>query len=195
MADFFERVNDYYFDETVLKEARSVFLNNKPKSIQLRKFLKPEFYRKIKRSLGRIGWKENVLFDLYNYRTAKAPKELAAFLKSSDFLKFVSIVANKSVKKIRFEVAAFGKADYTLANHALFGKKGAAFLLDFTENWNPNADGYVAFVKNNNELLRIGPFENTLSLVSLEKNTDAFVKYINHLAGNKKRIFVLGTVT
>ncbi|MBS3152787.1 hypothetical protein J4230_05250 [Candidatus Woesearchaeota archaeon] len=84
----------------------------------------------------------------------------------------------------------FCHGNYGLLNDSLKENCNVKVIVEFTKTWNYDANGYSSFVQNGEEILRINPVRNAVTIIKVNKNTKSFVKYINHLAGKNKRYFV-----
>jgi len=63
----------------------------------------------------------------------------------------------------------------------------------FNDLWREEYGWYFSFVSENEEILRILPIENSVTIVYIDKNVDGFIKYINVNSG-KKRIYLVNTI-
>jgi len=190
MADF--QLNAKYLDRFTLGTVRQIFNRNAPKSIQLREIFNNKSYHALQKELRTLQWAERTTPDMFSYRAADVPKELLSFVSSPEFRYFVSHVTNSKLKKVYLELCAFGQQNYTLLHDKILQPEGIFFQFEFTKSWNSEWGGYTSFVKGENELLRINPMPNTLTLVAQDQHTRSFVKYVNHLAEKNKRLFVRG---
>ena len=182
-------LSDDYRRKETLAAAASVYLSNKPQSIQLKNIFNDHRYTTFIGELSRIQWKQKYDALTLRYSTSLLPLELSQFLHSEDFKLLVSIVTGKIIHQTTADLCCFGHKDYTLMNDGPL-PNGIFFQLDFTPIWNDGWGGYTSFVSDG-EQLRISPTANTLTLVDTSK-LNRFTKYINHRASKSKRILVEG---
>ncbi len=179
------------YTKNELAAAGKIFAKNK--SIQLKQFVQQAQYEKLCRSIERLQWKKKIEYDKFNYKTAPLPKELLEFFQSQDFLETVLILSGKTPKEVICELRLFEHENYTLLHDEIVQPEGIAFELEFTPIWNEKWGGCTSFVRKKKEFARITPTPNTLTIVQQDKNTKSFVKYVNHLAENKK-VVLMGSI-
>lgn len=174
-------INTAYVNEELIEQIKELL--EQEGIVQLNEFLdekvlndvkKKREQRKLKRvynplsaSYSWIDWAENV-------------EDITAFIE-----KIVGRVKVRSVKLICFK-----HKDYTLINDKQSEEEGYTIIVELTDGWNKESGGFTSFIKNNEEMQRIYPIPNSLSLIKTNKELKSFVKYINHKAGNEKRIFL-----
>lgn len=185
-------VNAEYLKVLTLSRAQIVFLQNQPHSIQLTNILNAQKYALFLADAKKLKWKQDAVYDIYSYCRAQLPPIIGLFLSSKEFLFLVSSITNKKVKKITAEITSIGHRDYTLLNDKKKEEKGIMFELELTSSWSSEWGGYTSFCGNEEEVLRISPKSNSLTLVQQDQNTQSFIKYVNHNAKNNKRIVVRG---
>jgi len=83
--------------------------------------------------------------------------------------------------------------DYTLLNDGCPEISGFWINFFFNNLWREEYGWYFSFVSENEEILRILPIENSVTIVYIDKNVDGFIKYINVNSG-KKRIYLVNTI-
>jgi len=119
----------------------------------------------------------------YSYHVSKPPafaKELVVVLQS--------LLGFKSGNLSCF---AFKKGDYTVLYDKLKPAKGIAMFLDISD-WDESWGGYTAFMKKNDEVVRVIGRRNALTLVN-HSGLRSFTKHVNHHAKHP-RIFLYGVL-
>jgi len=187
-----EYINPNYVHPTVIKTLQQQFAQQD--SIQLRNFLNKECYDELAKPLSTASWKPRAVFDIYAHYTSTI-KDVTAFLTSKQFLNLCSAITGLTLKHATFNTFLFKHRNYTLLNDELREPPGIAFELDFTADWQKEWGGYTSIVNGENELFRITPTPNTLTLYKRDRTIQSFVKYVNHLAGKDMRIVVRGTLS
>ena len=102
----------------------------------------------------------------------------------------ISFINNKITKLNNYEIVKFQHKNYTLLHDNLKEKQQLRLIFDFTEDWNHDSGGFNSYINNSEELLRINPKENSLSIIQLNEKILNFTKYINNKAKNNKTIFL-----
>ena len=96
--------------------------------------------------------------------------------------------------KSKPKLYSFSVGDYTLLNDGRTEKDGIDIIFDLTEQWDPSAGGVITYVDGTGDALKIHIKSNSLIIVRRQREMQRFVKYVNHNAGKKRRLFVLVTV-
>ena len=159
---------------------------NKIGSVQLRSFMDEKSFKKIVKEASKIRMKrlyfplkESYLFAKFN--NGGLLKELEAFF---------SLLVGKRLKVKSSYLISFKHKDYFLLNDIKKESNGFKAIFELTERWDDKSGGYACFLKNGKEFVRIFPIKNSLTIVKTSKDMQSFVKYVNHNAGKRKRIFV-----
>lgn len=179
-------ININYCREGILRSAAAQF--KKDWSIQLHGFLQYAVARRISLS-GSL--KHHYVPDQYSYHTFKlssVAKNLEKFIRSADFAAIISAIVGKKVKIKHASWRGYTHGDYTVRHDKLPEPPGYDIVLDFTPRWDPRACGQHSFVQGGQEIIRIPPVFNSLTIVKRPKHVQKFVKYVNHRAGKDKRI-------
>ncbi|HLC58639.1 MAG TPA: hypothetical protein VJI68_02155 [Candidatus Nanoarchaeia archaeon] len=165
-------INKIYNNKDTINQIKLVL--EKEGNIQLQNFL-------IDLPKIKVKLKEVYIPQLHKYRfnNFKINKEIKEFIEK---------IINK--KLISSKVYEFKHTDYTLINDNIKEKEGYKIILDLTKNWNEEANGYTSFIKNNEEVFRINPAYNSLTIIKTNKNMKSFVKYVNNKAKDNKRFFI-----
>jgi len=186
-------VHQQYALKNVLYAAATHF--ERGKSIQLQQFLRPEVFAQASRELLNANVRELYIPDRCRVHS---PKKISAdvsglvrWLRSKEAAELVSLIVDKQVRCKVIGIFIMTHGDYTVLhdqNQELFGYD---VILDLTPDWDNRACGYHSYVDGNGaELVRVAPAMNALTIVKRDKNAMKFLKYVNHHAGNDKRIFL-----
>ncbi len=187
-----EWMTSLYNNSQALDAAREALLKNNSQHIQLRDALRPAIWKKWWATLRHTPWEKKYIPDLFSYSVAPIPEDMQQFFQSPSFLERLSRITGQAIKKVHLQLLAFAHQDYTLLHDELQQPQGILFFLELTQHWKPSWGGYTSFVHNEEELIRLYPVPNSLTIIHQEKNVHYFVKYVNYYAGNNTRIFLLG---
>ena len=184
-------IHPQYTLKNVLYSAAGRF--ERGKSIQLHQFLLPEAFAKASRALLAAPVSESYLPDRYRgHAPKKIPSSVSGllrWLKSKEAAELVSLIVDKRVRCASIGIAVLTHGDYTLLHDKNKESPGFDVILDLTPQWDNRACGYHSYVDgDSNELVRVDPAPNTLTIVHRPKNVMKFVKYVNHFASKDKRI-------
>ena len=106
------------------------------------------------------------------------------------FLDFFSSLFGEGFSLVSSKVFSFSHGDYSLLEDDVFEEEGYCLIFDFCD-FDELFGGYHSFVKDSEEVVRLLPKKYCLSIVKTSKDMQSFVKYVNHFAGEKKRMFLL----
>lgn len=165
-----------------INEIRKAFYSNKDlPSIQLYDFLDKKSYDDLKKKISKLKLARKTQAMQYSFSEAE-------FEFDKEIIDFVQSILKKKIQKTK--LLCFEWKDYTILNDEVLEKPGIDVIFDITDDWNENCGGSIVYVDGNGEYTKITPSGNTLIIVERKKNTQKFVKYINHLA-QKKRCFMI----
>ncbi len=108
---------------------------------------------------------------------------------TEEVIEFIEELIKKKVKVGSVKVCLFENKDYTLLTDNSFEEEGFTLILELNEYWRKDWGGFTSFIKENEEIQRMYPIPNSLSVIQTSKAMKSFVKYINHHA-TSKRIFI-----
>ncbi len=183
-------VNSVYLSEAGLDAVHNAF--QKHGYVQLQKFFTPEVFAKLQSFIRKSSWKQYCLPDVVKCSFAQCPKKVWKLLFSSEFRVFIEIITGFKSKKPSISLCRFSHGDYSLLNDKVASKKGILFEIEFSESWNESYGGFTSVLSKGAEIVRICPPQNTLTIIQSDKKMQSFVKYVNHKAGTKKRVFIRG---
>jgi hypothetical protein len=189
MDKFF--INPNYLLKHTLYSAAEHFA--KDGSIQLHQFLIPAMAEKVRAAVSRASLVQEYAPDRYSFHEPKSVpigKQLQNVLKATHEIKdIISTIVQKQVKYQDSCWRVYQHKDYTLLHDKNKEQPGYDVIIDLTPDWDNRACGYHSYVDGNGtELVRVQPAMNALTIVKRDKNTMRFVKYVNHRAGNGRRI-------
>lgn len=187
-------INKIYLKEENMGKLRKIFnLNRELRSIKMEKFFDKQDFNKIKKSIlqSRFIKKEKPMH--YKYSISKN-KNFNKALNSKSMKNLISKITGKKIRKINGNICCFGWKDYTLLHDDAIEKPGFDIIFDFNEYWNSDSGGIVAYSDNHGNSNAIEPGCNTLIIVKRKKGVKKFVKYLNNLAGKRKRMLYFGNL-
>ncbi len=190
-----QSINPLYLGKGTPEEAGKIYLQSFPQSIQLTGFLQKGAYQKLLQKAQAAHGKQKTSHGQYSYAAAEASEEMEKLFNAQKLHSILAAITGQKIKKQKttHELLSFAHCDYTLLHNKLRQSPGIMLFLELTPLWDPSWGGYTSIIgtKSGKELLRINPVPNTLTIMRLEKNMKWFVKYVNHLTGRKKRVFIL----
>ncbi len=119
-------------------------------------------------------------------------KELMNFLalfQSEEWIKYISFITGIKVVNCTLKIKSFGHKDYSLIHDSIEQKKAIIVLVDITPNWKDEFGGYFVLHKGE-EFFVVPSAENSILIYERDQEMKSFVKYVNHHAGKKKKIFL-----
>ncbi|KAJ1902819.1 putative component of NuA3 histone acetyltransferase complex [Coemansia sp. IMI 209127] len=200
-AELEKWVNADYTSAKVIDRIQNAFLNES--SVELREFLRADLFDKCLAELDDGFWADAVAAlppgpaHVAKYLRADVTDQdaptlygLLGFLRSPTFARFLAGLTSLEFAGVSQEVRRFKHGDYTLVHDqvvepfgvdvtlSLVPKPDAASDVQWEESWG----GATHYIADKDELLRISPESNSLSLVLRDEGTLRFVKYVNHMA-------------
>jgi len=97
-------------------------------------------------------------------------------------------------KQPDFRSYRFGWKDYTLLHDLDMQKPGIDIIIDLAEDWQEKWGGSVYYVDGTGNFTKMPIKANTLILVKRTSGNNRFIKYVNHLAGTRKRSLLIGSL-
>lgn len=176
-------INSVYERPEVLSSLKKVF--KEQGSVQMEVFLELKTYDEIVKEIKTAYMKKvNVpLEGSYSYALFQK-REITKAVDS-----WISTLIEKPVKS-KQTIFSFRHKDYTICSDEHDEKKGIMVFLEATKVWGENWGGCTSFIKNNEEMFRIVPVANTLTLVNIKEKMKKFVKYVNYHADRARREYV-----
>ena len=174
-------VNEHYMKSAGV--IRKVFENED--MVELKQFLSGEALKTVIKAAGSAGLKEDTTIASHSYSHAQLPGQAVM----ADANKVIRAVTGKSPKS--WEVWSFGWKGHLIVNDSALEKPGIDAVLDLTEKWNDEAGGELIYVDGSGGYAATMPEFNKLLIFRRNKGTHRFVRYVNHLAGKKRRLFLM----
>lgn len=186
-------INTDYLDAKAQNRIQETFLEQS--SVELRQFIQPSIYAQIQAELdtNQSLWRPKsapahlchyLELDPHPLSTLHA---LCRFLRSSVFAHFLHSLASLDFTEITQQVRRFDPGHYTLIHDQALDPDGLDVCLSLNPPtlgvWDDQAwGGATHYIADTDELLRIVPKPNSLSLVLRDEGTLRFVKYLNQRA-------------
>jgi len=186
-----EWISDEYLKEEAQEKILAFFEGNS--SIGLNNFLIESKYDAVLEELKHADWKVigppnrrhyGTLGRWKSERETNLIKQLKDFLKSTEFINFVSKLTGLTIQSVREgEVRKFGQQDYTLAHdneqdHQTFGLDIHLNFQDPQGEWEDIHGGFTTYMDSDTELLALALHPNVLSLVYRDVGCMKFVKFL-----------------
>ncbi|MBI1970443.1 hypothetical protein HYS47_01725 [Candidatus Woesearchaeota archaeon] len=188
-----EWVSQHYLSSPALFDIARAYQQQQFPIVQLQQFLQELPFFKLQDDLECSTRISQAVLDQYQYDKVAGGVMMSRFLNvlhSAPFQEFISSIAGKPVSWKSIDVLSFSHGQYTLLYDGLHQKQGVYGIFDLT-TLPEEAGGYTVITTGQEELARVVPIENTLTIFTLQKNARYFFKYVNHHAKPKRRILVM----
>jgi hypothetical protein len=183
-------INKYYLQN--LGTIKASFLEKKDfPHVLLFDFLWEREYLRVKKQVGKISLKREKKPMFHSYAYAPLSLGLQKIFSSPEFTNFITKVIAKKLNLSNAQIYSFSARDYTLLNDSYQENAGIDIIFDFTEKWDASCGGQITYVNGTGDALKLPIQKNSLMIIRRQKNVQRFVKYVNHKAGKKRRVFVL----
>lgn len=189
-------INHYYHQH--IRQLKQAFHANKDlPHVILFDFFEKEHYHKIKKKLSTINLtpEKNPLTHSYTtVNTTLFTDSVFEFIFKIILSKTtkLNLQNNTNIKQILFQ---FKTKDYLILNDNAIEPPGYDLIFDFTEHWDEHWGGSIIYVDGSGDYTQIPTKGNSLTIIRREKTVHKFVKYVNHLAKDNKRIFLCTTIS
>ncbi|KAJ2754001.1 putative component of NuA3 histone acetyltransferase complex [Coemansia pectinata] len=180
-------VSPDYLSPKTQDQIQDMFLDQS--SVQLRQFLLPDVYAQI---IAEADSPSTLLGPphLRRYLELVPPPTstlaaLLAFLRSSTFAQLLTALTSIDTVAASQQLRRFEHGHYTLIHDQVqepFGLDVSLSLQPTDLEWDDAWGGATHYIADKDELLRIAPEANSLSLVLRDEGTLRFVKFLNHMA-------------
>ncbi|KAJ2831062.1 putative component of NuA3 histone acetyltransferase complex [Coemansia furcata] len=181
-----------YLAEGTQRRICDLFLEQS--SVQLRGFLRADVYARL---MAEDPWAAAELRGpphLRRYLEAQPSSPmlagLMAFLRSPAFAELLTKLAGVEPVAASQQLRRFEKGHYTLIHDEAPEPPGLDVTLSLQpaeREWDDTWGGATHYIADKDELLRIAPDANSLSLVLRDEGTLRFVKYLNHMAPESRQ--------
>jgi hypothetical protein len=185
-------INPVYLSHHALYDAAMRFA--KERSIQLQQFLIPDVAKKLTAQLASAPLKEHYVPDQCR---CHEPKKIPALAKqlwrvletTHEMRKIISTIVQEKVRFRDACLCVYEHGDYTVRHDKNREPPGYDVIIDLTPRWDSRACGHHSYVDSGgNERVKVPPMFNALSIVHRPAKLQKFVKYVNHCAGDDRRI-------
>ncbi|MBI4919562.1 hypothetical protein HY837_06530 [archaeon] len=158
-------------------------LNSNPDfpSTQLNNFLVD--YSDFKKKVEQLRYKKDV--DVLHHKLSKAEINIP------ELKEWLSKILGKKITHTNFTAHLLEWRDYLIMNDDYEEKPGIDVIFDLTKDWNSKGGGQIIYVDGTGEYYAIPISENSLTIVERKKGVQKFFKYLNNLAKNNKRFFLV----
>ncbi|KAJ2033689.1 putative component of NuA3 histone acetyltransferase complex [Coemansia sp. RSA 922] len=181
-------VNPDYLSSKTQDRIQDMFLDQS--SVQLRQFLVPDIYAQV---IAETDSTDTTLLGPPHLRRylelSPLPQStlasLLVFLRSSAFARLLAALTSIDTVKASQQLRKFEHGHYTLIHDQVqepFGLDVSLSLQHTELEWEDTWGGATHYIADKDELLRIAPESNSLSLVLRDEGTLRFVKFLNHMA-------------
>lgn len=184
-----EFLNDTYLDYDNLAEISKVFSKNAPNSIKLEDFFKKEKYILLNNEIRNLKFKKKYIPDKLSFSISETGANFDKLFNSDEFRIFLEFIINKKITNFKKKALLIKHKDYSLLSDDNVKFTGILINFFFNDLWRDVYGGYFSYISENEEVLRILPSENSLTIVSVDEKVDGFIKYVN-INSRKKRIYL-----
>ncbi|KAJ2315876.1 putative component of NuA3 histone acetyltransferase complex [Coemansia sp. RSA 2704] len=184
-----EWINPDYLKPDTQAQIQDAFLEQS--SMELRDFLRTDIFAAVQLELDDNLWAgaaERGPAHVCKYLEAQITAQdcpmafkLLQFLKSAGFAQFLCAVTSLDFGQASQQVRRFDRGHYTLVHDQAQEPTGLDVTLSLSpKQWIDAWGGATHYIADKDELLRISPQANSLSMVMRDDGTLRFVKYLNH---------------
>ncbi|MBI3334173.1 hypothetical protein HYZ97_01695 [Candidatus Pacearchaeota archaeon] len=184
-------LNKAYTDANVWHLIREDFRKGKPKHAVLKAFFDKNRYDALRTELKRCARNNVKIADRYSYSIIESRK-IKELFNSSEFLEFISFIAEKKITHLEIIIREFGWKDYTLLHDKTSADSGLKvfFFVPSIDEWDYFWGGSIVYKTSEGKSLVFVPSENTLCIVDKRKEDEEFTQYVNHYVGSERVIMI-----
>lgn len=184
-------INSIYLDKNNLKEIEREF--SKAKMVRLDGFIEENLYEKLKKEVKKSLAHEKKIPDKFSFSSLEISRLTKQILDSEEMNYILENITCEKIKSVKIEARKFSHKDYTLLHDSEESSNSQIeFFLFISESWNPSWGGNKVYLKKGKSFI-FPPRGNSLIIVKKDRQTNSFVQYINHLAGNNFETIIEGT--
>ena len=185
-------INKAYLEQATMNKIRHELQQSEFPSVSLTNFFTG--YARIKQDLLRLYFVEERKLTSHSYGYAVLPPSLQKLFRSAEFNEFLTQVLGKVVISTTALAYRFGWKDYTILHDERQEVPGIDLIIDFTDEWDERAGGKIRYKDQEGNFISLPLGGNILAIVRREKGVQKFVQYVNHYAGKRNRLLVMGNV-
>ncbi len=185
-------LNTLYLDAAMLRKAREIYLKETPHNISLETFFQPVIFTLLQQKILSSAFARHFHPYKFNYYTAKN-EALQHFLNGSYFQKLIGEILQIQKYTFSYEIRKFEPGCFTLLHDDLpHEPPGIDFVINFSEAA-PTHGGYIQYVDAAQELVKVVPSPNSLTIVGRPKGVMCYTKYVAHQQ-KFPLLYVAGTI-
>ncbi len=192
-------INKLYLQEATIQKIISSFNNNKElPSISLINFFENNLFTILRKKILTLKTTPQKKPLQYSYAQSSLPKNLNLFFNHTELLSFISIIINQKVEEIELSYHIFTHKDYLLLHDSLQKKEhhDSCFdiIIDLTPKWDEHWGGIITYIDTLGNHHHLPCYNNTLTIIKREKNSQKYLKYINNNTKNNKKYLLMGRI-
>ncbi|MBI4150278.1 hypothetical protein HY488_02645 [Candidatus Woesearchaeota archaeon] len=188
-------LNTDYLHATALQHIAHAYQQNKAlPSVQLHAFLNVNKFHMLQHDAIRAQKILCSVPDMFVYHKVKPCGVMLSFeraLRSQAFAQLLSFITGRKVACANIEWQSFKHRHYTILHDKLKQERGIYLLFDLTSLWGAAWGGYTYIVNEGEELARLAPQANAVTLFTLAGKVQHFTKYVNYRAGKNRRVVLV----
>lgn len=189
-------INPVYLKGEVIIQMRTAFKQSKPNVLVLPDFFDKSFYGKLAGEMLSSRGKENYVPHEHRFFEMPLDREIKEIFSSRAFINFISEATGVDIGGFKMCARKFGKGNFSLMHDDLPSAK--RFVLFYTispSGWDSKWGGASVFSFGDERApLVFENIGNSLTLISVPSGMRDFVKYVNHFAGDKRIVKIIGTL-
>jgi|GEM_PF-2343794 Rps23 Pro-64 3,4-dihydroxylase Tpa1-like proline 4-hydroxylase len=173
-----------YLDPDTVKELRKTF--EKEGSVHLTQFFEKETYEMLLRMMKKAYYQRV-------YEPLRCSYGVQSFHQKAlqqALHEFLCTLLHVKHPLPEMKMYSFGHRDYTVLQDDVFEKKGILVQFDVTPHWKEEFGGSTYLIDKEQDFLRVLPLANSLVVMKTDSTMKRFVKYVNHTATNRRRLFL-----
>ena len=185
-----EWINPAYLRASTIRKAQQAFGSSRPLAhLQAKDVLHSRMFQTVARIFYESDLEFNYVPHLHSFYEATSPKnlhhfnDLKALCRSEPFQRLLSLLTGLDLRVTQLRPVQFCWKDYTVLNDSIPFKPGIDIFLDVSDPIPADAGGEIVYLTKHEELVRITPCPNALTIIPRPKGVMRYVKYVNHKIG------------
>jgi len=156
--------------------------------------LTPEILAKIKIELSKTKWTKDHHILTYSYSTALLTPVIKHLISSPEFQHLIFKICQQKASLFQFQLISCTWKNYTLLHDSQSKPPKYEIILDFTDDWDPKAGGFITYTNGTGEYTKLPQHNNMLAVINRKYHPHKFIQYCNHYAQEKQRMILFGSI-
>jgi|GEM_PF-5219456 len=189
MADI---ITETYRDSAVVKQLRQSFHAQAPRTLLLQQVICHDILHALTGVCSKARYR--VIHEPLIRCCAEAtvPAAVLRFLEDPAVHHLLSSIIGKPVLVRDLLLLKFSWKGYTVLNDTALEPPGIDFMIDLTPTWDQVWGGTCTYVDGTGGSLAITPGFGSVCIVERTQDLHRFIQYVNHYAGDRSRLLLVG---